>query len=59
MEKQILSLMLGIVSPKTVGADVKIQLIQTLSVMIENIRTPGSLCNNCTHTHTLARTLRA
>jgi protein CLEC16A len=44
MEKNILSFMLGIVSPRTVGLDVKIQLIQTISMMVENIRTPGSLC---------------
>jgi protein CLEC16A len=44
LEKNILSFMLSIVSPASVGGDVKIQLIQTLSMMIENIKTPSSLC---------------
>jgi hypothetical protein len=43
LEKNILSFMLSIGAPPDVDAQVKIQLIQTLSMMIENMRTPSSL----------------
>jgi hypothetical protein len=43
LEKNILSFMLSLGAPLDVDAKVKIQLIQTLSMMIENMRTPSSL----------------
>jgi hypothetical protein len=43
LEKNILSFMLSLGAPPDVDAKVKIQLIQTLSMMIENMRTPSSL----------------
>eukprot|EP01119_Soliformovum_irregulare_P014909 TRINITY_DN4131_c0_g1_i1.p1 TRINITY_DN4131_c0_g1~~TRINITY_DN4131_c0_g1_i1.p1 ORF type:complete len:976 (-),score=250.71 TRINITY_DN4131_c0_g1_i1:40-2967(-) len=42
LEKSILSFFLRILSQKT-SRDVKIQLIQTLSILVENIRNEGSL----------------
>jgi hypothetical protein len=44
LEKNVLSFMLSLGAPPDVDAKVKIQLIQTLSMMIENIRTHSSLC---------------
>lgn len=44
LEKSILSFMMSLVTPPSVPAHVKVQLIQTLSMMIENLRTPSSLC---------------
>lgn len=44
LEKNVLSFMLSLGAAPDVDAKVKIQLIQTLSMMIENIRTHSSLC---------------